>query len=165
MLSLLTFLWLKGLSQKRLDSLRASWDHFQELFGASLRGREDLPIRQITLRTLTSPGRWPVKVQSCCQPPADVLQSNVGLQRWRSPPAPRAWASKMAGVEGLYIIAGKKARMPITVHAVPYIGTEVGSLVSAITGLSLTDVASLELPHPNHCFSTGWDTDCDISIV
>lgn len=52
-------------------------------------------------------------------------------------------------MEGLYIIARKKARMPITVHAVPYIGREVCSLVTAIIGLSLTDVVTLELPHVN----------------
>lgn len=46
------------------------------------------------------------------------------------------------------VLAGKKAKMPITVPAVPAVpsvGRETGSLVIAVIGLSLRDVESLEL--------------------
>lgn len=49
----------------------------------------------------------------------------------------------------LTVLAGKKAKMPITVSAVPIVGREMGSLVIAIIGLSLRDVVSLELLYVN----------------
>lgn len=41
--------------------LNASWDHIQELFGRSLRGRE------VSVRTPTNLTRWPVKAPDKCQ--------------------------------------------------------------------------------------------------
>lgn len=60
-------------------------------------------------------------------------------------------------MEGLYVIAGIKARMLITVHAMPNTGREVGFLVTTIVGLFLTNVLSLALAHFNHLerISTG----------
>lgn len=43
------------------------------------------------------------------------------------------------------VLVGKKAKMPITVPAVPSVGRETGSLVIAVIGLSLRDVESLKL--------------------